>query len=89
MKCTDAIADTWLTLVIPAAMASSADGADGDEKTRLSRELDLGRPLESLRALEALDWEARGVCKTCTEGRRAECREDREDIWQKMISWLA
>jgi hypothetical protein len=86
MECTDAIADTWLSLVIPCAMAPAEEGQD--ERTRLSRELDLGRPLETLHALEAADWEARGVCKECAEGRRQECREEREAIWDKIRDWL-
>jgi hypothetical protein len=93
MECTDAIADAWLSLVIPSAMATSAPdlgtaAAKEDEAARLSRDLDLGRPLESLRALEAVDWEAKGVCKECAEGRRRECREEREAVWEKLPAWL-
>jgi hypothetical protein len=87
MECTDAIADTWLALVIPCAMAPPEDGQD--ERARLSRELDLGRPLETLHALEAVDWEARGVCKACAESRQRECREERQAIWDKLRGWLA
>lgn len=89
MECTDAIADTWLKVVIPAAMASASPVNAGpeDEESKLSRELDLGRPLESLRALESLDWESRGVCKECSSTRRSECRSEREEIWAKIEQW--
>jgi hypothetical protein len=97
MACTDSLADAWLNLVIPAAMASppplltsaeSVPGMEEDEVTRLSRHIDLGRPLESLRALEEVDWEAQGVCASCTAQRRQECRDDRQAIWDRLPGWL-
>lgn len=97
MECSNALADAWLRLVIPSAIAS-APAEEGPTTDSLAMgsvngagttplELDLGRPLESLHSLESFDWTAHGVCVGCTEDRRAEWRAEREAIWEAMDGW--
>lgn len=92
MDCSNALADAWLTIVIPAAISSAPVTDDATSTTTASGnntlKLDLGRPLETLHALEGFDWTAHGVCADCAADRRAEWRTEREAMWTAMDSWL-
>lgn len=72
MSCTDVFADQWMPLVIKPALEQ-----DGVYK-----------PLETIERIIDINWKSYGLCKTCTEEKRAEWRVDQDDIWAKIDSWL-
>ncbi|KAF9524459.1 hypothetical protein CPB83DRAFT_607900 [Crepidotus variabilis] len=72
MECTDALADTWMTLVIQPAIED-----DGVYK-----------PLETLKRMKAIDWEEHGLCAPCVEEKRREWTDEQRLIWRLMDVWL-
>jgi predicted lipoprotein with Yx(FWY)xxD motif len=72
MKCTDAFAGSWLPLVIQPAIEN-----DGVYK-----------PLETLQRIKEIDWEAHGLCSSCTIEKREEWTEEQRNIWDLIDSWL-
>ncbi|KDQ61276.1 hypothetical protein JAAARDRAFT_124279 [Jaapia argillacea MUCL 33604] len=72
MECTDIFADAWMPLVIQPALES-----DGVYK-----------PLETLQNIINVDWEAQGLCQSCTRLKREEWRAEQEDIWNRVDEWL-
>lgn len=72
MSCTDVFAETWMPDVIAPALADSG----------------LCRPVETLRWIAGLDWEAKGVCKECVEEKRREWEEEVRVVWEKVDDWL-
>ncbi|KAF8171879.1 hypothetical protein BJ912DRAFT_1025103 [Pholiota molesta] len=72
MTCTDAFAGSWLPLVIQPAIEN-----DGVYK-----------PLETLQRIKEIDWEAHGLCSSCTIEKREEWTEEQRNIWDLIDSWL-
>lgn len=45
-------------------------------------------PIETLRAIQAVRWEEKGVCAECCEQKRAEWEEEVKVVWGKLDTWI-
>lgn len=72
MACTDVFAEQWMPLVIGPALASSG----------------LCRPVETLRGIQEVRWEAHGLCDACCAEKRAEWEEEIRRVWAKIDDWI-
>jgi hypothetical protein len=72
MECTDVFAETWMPDVIAPALTSNG----------------LCRPIETLRGIQAVHWEKKGVCPACCEEKRKEWEDEIKVVWDKIDEWL-
>ncbi|KAJ3532598.1 hypothetical protein NM688_g7397 [Phlebia brevispora] len=72
MACTDIFAETWMPLVIAPALEDNG----------------LCTPIETLRKIQRIKWEERGVCAECCKEKREEWEEEARNIWAKIDDWL-
>lgn len=72
MACTDVFAETWMPDVIAPALADNG----------------LCRPVETLRKIQKVRWEDKGVCEECCAAKREEWDEEIKAVWKKVDEWL-
>lgn len=72
MTCTDVFAETWMPDVIAPALADNG----------------LCRPIETLRKIQEIRWEDKGVCAECCAAKREEWDEEIRAVWEKVDEWL-
>ncbi|KIP01773.1 hypothetical protein PHLGIDRAFT_80106 [Phlebiopsis gigantea 11061_1 CR5-6] len=73
MACTDVFAETWMPDVIAPALANNG----------------LCHPIETLREIQAVRWEDKGICDECCQQKRAEWDEEVRVVWDKVDTWLS
>ena len=72
MACTDVFAETWMSDVIGPALANNG----------------LCRPVETLRDIQDIRWEDKGLCTECCREKRGEWEEEVRVVWDKVDEWL-
>lgn len=72
MACTDVFAEKWMPLVIGPALGDNG----------------LCRPVETLRAIQGIEWEKEGLCEACCEEKRREWEGEIETVWEKVDEWI-
>lgn len=48
----------------------------------------LCRPIETLRMIQKVDWEAHGLCADCCSEKRAEWEDEIRDVWRRIDEWI-
>ena len=75
MRCTDALAEHWMTSVIGPALSDPTGGVSA--------------PIEALQKIYDINWVELGLCEECVCAKREEWKREVDTIWEKMDGWLS